>query len=211
MNPTRYRGIGGGVNLAVFCSGQGTNLQAIIDAAKKRRISAKLALVVCDNPRAYAIERARRAGIPVVVLEPKNFSSKKELETTIIRELNRKKIKLIALAGYMRILSDSFVRRYKNRIMNIHPALLPAFKGGQAIKDAIKYGVKVTGATVHFVTEEVDAGPIVLQAACPVRNNDSEKALLARVHKLEHKIYPEAIELFARGKLKAAGRRVIVK
>ena len=193
MNPTRYRGIGGGVNLAVFCSGQGTNLQAIIDAAKKRRISAKLALVVCDNPRAYAIERARRAGIPVVVLEPKNFSSKKELETTIIRELNRKKIKLIALAGYMRILSDSFVRRYKNRIMNIHPALLPAFKGGQAIKDAIKYGVKVTGATVHFVTEEVDAGPIVLQAACPVRNNDSEKALLARVHKLEHKIYPEAI------------------
>jgi phosphoribosylglycinamide formyltransferase-1 len=211
MNPTRYRDIGGGVNLAVFCSGQGTNLQAIIDAAKKRRISAKLALVVCDNPRAYAVERARRAGIPVVVLEPKNFSSKKELETTIVRELNRKKIKLIALAGYMRILSDSFVRRYKNRIMNIHPALLPAFKGGQAIKDAIKYGVKVTGATVHFVTEEVDAGPIVLQAACPVRNNDSEKALLARVHKLEHKIYPEAIELFARGKLKAAGRRVIVK
>ncbi len=211
MNPTRYRGIGGGVNLAVFCSGQGTNLQAIIDAAKKRRISAKLALVVCDNPRAYAVERARRAGIPVVVLEPKNFSSKKELETTIVRELNRKKIKLIALAGYMRILSDSFVRRYKNRIMNIHPALLPAFKGGQAIKDAIKYGVKVTGATVHFVTEEVDAGPIILQAACPVRNNDSEKALLARVHKLEHKIYPEAIELFARGKLKAAGRRVIVK
>ena len=211
MNPTRYRGIGGGVNLAVFCSGQGTNLQAIIDAAKKRRISAKLALVVCDNPRAYAIERARRAGIPVVVLEPKNFSSKKELETTIIRELNRKKIKLIALAGYMRILSDSFVRRYKNRIMNIHPALLPAFKGGQAIKDAIKYGVKVTGATVHFVSEEVDAGPIVLQAVCPVKNNDSEKTLLARVHKLEHKIYPEAIELFARGKLKAAGRRVIVK
>ena len=211
MNPTRYRGIGGGVNLAVFCSGQGTNLQAIIDAAKKRRISAKLALVVCDNPRAYAIERARRAGIPVVVLEPKNFSSKKELETTIIRELNRKKIKLIALAGYMRILSDSFVRRYKNRIMNIHPALLPAFKGGQAIKDAIKYGVKVTGATVHFVTEEVDAGPVVLQAACPVKDNDNEKTLLARVHKLEHKIYPEAIELFARGKLKAAGRRVIVK
>ncbi|MDD5073045.1 MAG: phosphoribosylglycinamide formyltransferase [Candidatus Omnitrophica bacterium] len=199
------------MNFAVFCSGHGTNLQAVIDASKKRRISAKLALVVCDNPGAYAVKRAGRAGIPVAVFDPKGFASKKELEAAVVRELNSKKIKLIALAGYMRILSDSFVKRYRNRILNIHPALLPAFKGGQAIKDAIKYGVKVTGATVHFVTEEVDAGPIVLQAACPVKNNDSEKTLLARVHKLEHKIYPEAIELFARGKLKAAGRRVIVK
>ena len=199
------------MNFAVFCSGQGTNLQAIIDAAKKRRISAKLALVVCDNPRAYAIERARGAGIPVAVFDPKDFASKKELQAAVVRELNRKKIILIALAGYMRILSDNFVRKYRNRILNIHPALLPAFKGGQAIKDALKYGVKVTGVTVHFVTEEVDAGPIVLQAACPVKNNDDEKTLLARVHKLEHKIYPGAIELFARGKLKAAGRRVIVK
>ncbi|MFA5339433.1 MAG: phosphoribosylglycinamide formyltransferase [Candidatus Omnitrophota bacterium] len=199
------------MNFAVFCSGHGTNLQAIIDASKKRRISAKLALVVCDNPGAYAVERARRAGIPVAIFDPKDFPSKKQLEAAVVRELNSKKIKLIALAGYMRILSDSFVKRYRNRILNIHPALLPAFKGGQAIRDAIKYGVKVTGATVHFVTEEVDAGPIVLQAACPVKNNDSEKTLLARVHKLEHKIYPEAIELFARGKLKAAGRRVIVK
>ena len=200
-----------GVNFAVFCSGQGTNLQAMIDAAKKKRISAKLALVVCDNPGAHAIERARRAGIPVAVFDPEDFASKKELEAAVIGELNRGKIRLIALAGYMRILSDDFVRRYKNRILNIHPALLPAFRGGQAIKDALKYGVKVTGATVHFVSEEVDAGPIVLQAVCPVKNNDSEKTLLARVHKLEHKIYPEAIELFARGKLKAAGRRVIVK
>jgi phosphoribosylglycinamide formyltransferase-1 len=199
------------MNFAVFCSGQGTNLQAIINAAKKKRISARLALVVCDNPGAYAVERARRASIPVAVFDPKGFSSKKELEAAVVRKLGSKKIRLIALAGYMRILSDNFVRRYRNRILNIHPALLPAFKGGQAVKDAIKYGVKVTGATVHFVTEEVDAGPIILQAVCPVKNNDSEKTLLARVHKLEHKIYPEAIELFARGKLKAAGRRVIVK
>ena len=200
-----------GMHFAVFCSGRGTNLQAIIDAVKKKRVSAELSLVVCDNPEAYAIERARRAKIDVALFEPEKFSSKKEFESAVIRELNKKGIKLIALAGYMRILSDDFVRRYKNRILNIHPALLPAFKGGQAIKDALKYGVKVTGATVHFVTAEVDGGPIALQAVCPVKDNDNEKTLLARVHKLEHKIYPEAIGLFARGKLKAAGRRVIVK
>lgn len=199
------------MNFAVFCSGHGTNLQAIIDAVKRKRIKARLALVVCDNPRAYAIERARRAKIATAIFDPKNFSSKKEFESAVIRELNNKKIGLIALAGYMRILSDDFVKKYKNRIMNIHPALLPAFKGGQAIRDALKYGIKVTGVTVHFVTEEVDGGPIILQAACPVKENDNEKTLLARVHRLEHKIYPEAIGLFARGKLKVAGRRVIVK
>lgn len=199
------------MNFAVFCSGHGTNLQAIIDAVRKKRIRARLSLVVCDNPGACAVERARRAGIAVAIFDPKDFPSKKALESAIIRELNKKKIKLIALAGYMRILSDGFVRRYRDRILNIHPALLPAFKGGQAIRDALKYGVKVTGATVHFVTEDVDGGPIILQAACPIKGNDNEKTLLARVHKLEHKIYPEAIELFARGKLKAAGRRVTVK
>ncbi len=199
------------MNFAVFCSGQGTNLQAIIDAARKGRIKARLALVVCDNPKAYAVERARRAGIPAAVFDPKDFPSKKELESAMIRELSARKIGLIALAGYMRILSSGFVRKYRNRIINIHPALLPAFKGGQAIKDAIQYAVKVTGPTVHFVTEEVDGGPIILQEACPVRHDDTEKTLLARVHKLEHKLYPEAIDLFARGKLTVRGRKVIIK
>jgi len=199
------------MNFAVFCSGQGTNLQAIIDAARKKRVKSKPALVVSDNPKAYAIERARRAKIEVKVFNPKDFPSRKELELAIIRELGKRKIELIVLAGYMRILSDEFVRRYKNRILNIHPALLPAFKGGQAVKDALKYGVKVTGATVHFVTEEIDGGPIILQAACSVEESDNERTLLARVHKLEHKIYPEAIELFAKGRLKTVGRRVIVK
>ncbi|HRZ67460.1 MAG TPA: phosphoribosylglycinamide formyltransferase, partial [Candidatus Omnitrophota bacterium] len=147
------------MNFAVFCSGQGTNLQAIIDAVRQKRLKARLALVVCDNPKAFAISRARRASIPVAVFDPKDFPSKKEMESAMIRELSARKIGLIALAGYMRILSDGFVRRYRNRIINIHPALLPAFKGGQAIKDAIQYGVKVTGPTVHFVTEEVDGGP----------------------------------------------------
>ncbi len=199
------------MNFAVFCSGQGTNLQAIIDAVRQKRLTANLALVVCDNPKAFAVSRARRASIPAAVFDPKDFPSKKEMESAIIRELTAKGIRLIVLAGYMRILSDGFVRRYRNRIINIHPALLPAFKGGQAIKDAIQYGVKVTGPTVHFVTEEVDGGPIILQEACPVKDNDTEKTLLARVHKLEHKLYPEAIGLFARGKLTVRGRKVIVK
>ncbi|MFA5334111.1 MAG: phosphoribosylglycinamide formyltransferase [Candidatus Omnitrophota bacterium] len=199
------------MNFAVFCSGHGTNLQAIIDASRRGRIKAKLALVVCDNPKAYAVERARRAGVPTAVFDPKAFPSKKELESAVVRELGKRKIGLIALAGYMRILSGGFVGRYRNRIINVHPALLPAFKGGQAIKDAIQYGVKVTGPTVHFVTEEVDGGPIILQEACPVRHDDTEKTLLARVHKLEHKLYPEAIDLFERGKLTVRGRKVIIK
>jgi len=199
------------MNFAVFCSGQGTNLQAIIDAVRKKRIKARLTLVVCDNPKAYAINRARRAGIKTAVADPKRFPTKERLEAEIIRYLDKNNIKLIALAGFMRVLSDRFVRKYKNRILNIHPALLPSFKGAHAIKDALRYGVKVTGPTVHFVTEDVDSGPIILQEVCAIKDNDKEKDLLARVHRLEHRIYPRAIDLFARGKLKVAGRRVIIK
>lgn len=199
------------MNFAVFCSGQGTNLQAIIDAAKKNRIKAKLALVVCDDPQAYALKRARRAGIETAIVNPKRFPTREKLEAEIIRNLNKKGIRLIALAGFMRVLSDRFVRKYRNRILNIHPALLPSFKGAHAIRDALRYGVKVTGPTVHFVTEDVDSGPIILQEACGIKEDDNEKSLLARVHKLEHSIYPKAIDLFARGNLRVAGRRVIIK
>jgi phosphoribosylglycinamide formyltransferase-1 len=186
-------------------------LQAIIDAAKKNRIKAKLALIVCDNPKAYALKRARRAGIETVIADPKRFPTRERLETEIIRNLDKKGIKLIVLAGFMRVLSDRFVRKYRNRILNIHPALLPSFKGAHAIRDALRYGAKVTGPTVHFVTEDVDSGPIILQEACGIKEDDSEKSLLARVHKLEHSIYPKAIDLFARGRLRVAGRRVIIK
>src|SRR3989338_4520518 len=199
------------MNFAVFCSGQGTNLQAIIDAAKKNRIKAKLALVVCDNPRAYALKRARRAGIEAAIVDPKRFPAREKLEAEIIRNLDKKGIRLIALAGFMRVLSDRFVSKYRNRILNIHPALLPSFKGAHAIRDTLRCGVKVTGPTVHFVTEDVDSGPIILQEACGIKEDDNEKSLLARVHKLEHSIYPKAIDLFARGNLRVAGRRVIIK
>lgn len=207
MNPVRNR-ISNGINIAVFCSGQGTNLQAIIDAVKKKKIRANLSLVVCDNPKAYAIKRAKRADVEVALVNPKKFPTRQELEGEIIRHLNRKKIGLIALAGFMRILSPRFIRRYRNRILNIHPALLPSFRGAHAIRDALRHGVKVTGPTVHFVTEKVDSGPIILQAACYVRDDDTEKSLLARVHKLEHKIYPKAIQLFAEGRLRLVGRKV---
>lgn len=196
------------MNIAVFCSGQGTNLQAIIDAVKCRQIKANLSLVVCDNPKAYAIQRAKKAHVEVALVDPREFPTRKKLEGEIIRHLKRKKIGLIALAGFMRVLSPQFVREYKNRILNIHPALLPSFRGAHAIKDALSYGVKITGPTVHFVTEAVDSGPIILQAACPVKDRDTEENLLARVHKLEHKIYPKAIELFAEGRTKVVGRKV---
>lgn len=196
------------MNIAVFCSGQGTNLQAVIDAVKKRRIKANLALVVCDNPKAYAIKRAQKARIEVAIVDPKEFPTREELEKEIIRHLKRKKIGLIALAGFMRVLGPQLLRKYKDRILNIHPALLPSFKGAHAIKDALSYGVKITGPTVHFVTEKVDSGPIILQAACPVRDGDTQESLLARVHKLEHKIYPKAIQLFAEGRLRLMGKKV---
>lgn len=196
------------MNIAVFCSGQGTNLQAVIDAVKKRQIKANLSLVVCDNPKAYAIQRAKKAHVEVALVGPKEFPTKEKLEGEIIRHLKRKKISLIVLAGFMRVLSRQFVREYKNRILNIHPALLPSFRGSHAIKDALNYGVKITGPTVHFVTEKVDLGPIILQAACLVKDRDTEDSLLARVHKLEHKIYPKAIKLFVEGRLKVVGRKV---
>ncbi len=208
ISPNRKHKISNGTNIAVFCSGQGTNLQAIIDAVKSKRIKANLSLVVCDVPKAYAIRRAKKAHIEVAIVDPKEFPTTEKLEGEIVRHLKRKKIGLIALAGFMRVLSPRFVRRYKNRILNIHPALLPAFRGAHAIKDVLRYGVKISGPTVHFVTEVVDSGPIILQAACPVRDDDTGKSLLARVHKLEHKIYPKAIQLCVEGKLKVVGSKV---
>jgi len=196
------------MNIAVFCSGKGTNLQAIIEAVKRGEIKADLSLVVSDNPSAYALERAKTAGIETVVIEPKNFSTREDFEKEIIKHLERKKIDLICLAGFMRILSPSFVQKYKNRILNIHPALLPSFKGTHGVRDALEYGVKITGPTVHFVDEKMDHGPIILQSAVEVKDDDTEETLAERIHKEEHKIYPLAIKLFVEGKLKIEGRRV---
>lgn len=186
-------------NIAVFASGRGTNFSAISRAVKKGKIKAILALLICDNPAAGVIGRAKRAGIKVALVKR---------ETEIVRYLEENKIDLIVLAGFMLILSPEFVHRYKGRILNIHPALLPSFKGTEGIKDAFNYGVKLTGVTVHFVDELMDHGPIILQAHVRIRENDTLASLEEKIHKIEHKLYPQAIKLFVEGRLRKEGRRV---
>jgi phosphoribosylglycinamide formyltransferase-1 len=196
------------MNIAVLVSGSGTNLQAIIDAVEAGRIPAKIALVVSDKAGAPALGRARKAGIETLALDSRKFASREEFDREISKNLGSRGVGLVALAGYMRLLGPAFIREYRNRIMNVHPALLPSFKGTHGIKDALAYGVKVTGATVHFVEDELDAGPVIMQSAVEVRDSDTEATLLERVHKEEHRIYPEAIRLFVEGKLEVDGRRV---
>jgi phosphoribosylglycinamide formyltransferase-1 len=198
------------MNIAVLCSGNGTNLQAIIENVKSGYIPANIALVVSDNKNAFALERAKKAGIETLILNKKNFKTRDDFDKEIVKNLKEKNVKLVVLAGFMRLLSSYFIKEYKNRIMNIHPALLPAFKGTHGIKDALEYGVKVTGPTVHFVDEELDHGAIILQKAVEVKDGDTEESLLERVHAEEHKIYPEAVKLFVEGKLKIQGRRVVI-
>jgi len=190
------------VNIAVLCSGSGTNLQAIIDGVKSGYIPAKIALVVSDKMDAFALERAKKVGIETLVLNVKDFASREAFDKEVVKNLRKRNVELVVLAGFMRLLSPYFIGEYRNRIMNIHPALLPSFKGTHAIKDALEYGVKVTGVTVHFVDEEPDAGPIILQKAVEIRDGDTEEKLLERVHAEEHTIYPEAIKLFVEGRLK---------
>ncbi len=196
------------MNIAIFASGSGTNLQAIIDAKERNEIKGEIALVVSDVPTCLALERAKKAGIKRLVVERKGFKSKSDFEKEIMRNLKKENIGLIALAGYMRILSADFIKSYENKILNIHPALLPSFKGAHGIKDAFEYGVKITGLTVHFVTADMDAGPIILQSAVKVTEDDTEETLAQAIHKEEHKIYPRAIQLFIEGRLKIEGRRV---
>ena len=195
------------MNIAVFASGRGTNFAAIVRAVKKGKIKANLALLVCDNPKAGALGRARRAGIKTALVRREDFAGKKDFENRIIQHLEENNIDLIVLAGFMRILGPEFVGRYKNKILNIHPALLPSFKGTEGIRDALLYGVKVTGSTVHFVDEEMDHGPIILQESVKLKENETQESLEAKIHKIEHRIYPEAIRLYAEGKIKIEGRK----
>lgn len=194
-------------NIAVFVSGDGSNLQAIIDSKIE---SAKIAVVVCNNPEAYAIKRARNNNIEVELINHRDYSSREEFEQEIINRLSDYSIDLIVLAGFMRVLTSYFVSRYRLKIINLHPALLPSFPGIHAAKQALDYGVKYTGCTVHFIDEGVDTGPIILQSVVEVRDNDTEDSLMHRIHNIEHKIYPEAIRLFCEGRLRIVGRHVFV-
>ncbi len=193
--------------VGVFVSGSGSNLQALIDA---KIPSVEIVVIVSNNPDAYAIERAKKNKIPVEVVDHRNYSSREDFEREIQKRLDQYKIDLIALAGFMRILTPLFIRNYKNRIMNLHPALLPSFPGTNAVKQALMYGVKFTGCTVHFVDEGVDTGPIILQAVVPIYDTDTEESLLERIHNEEHRIYPEAVRLFGEGRLRIEGRRVLI-
>lgn len=197
------------VNIAVFVSGNGSNLQALIDAEKSGALGAgRLALVVSDNAGAFALERAKKAGVKTFVLEKTGFKTREEYDKAVASELDKNGIEAIVLAGFLRILSTGFIKKYKERILNVHPALLPSFKGLHGIKDAFDYGVKITGVTVHFVDDELDGGAVILQGAVSVDPKDTPETLEAKIHKVEHELYPRAVRLFVDGKLRIEGRKV---
>ena len=184
------------MNLAVFCSGFGSNFQAIVDAIRNKKLNARVALMVCDNPKAYALKRAQKENIPIVLINPKLFNTREDYEKVIIALLKNQDVDLVALAGFMRILTPHLISAYKNKIVNIHPSYLPAFKGAHAIRGAFEAKVKETGVTVNVVTKDVDAGPILLQKKVKIFKNDTLKTLEARIHKVEHELYPKAINRF---------------
>ncbi|MEI8011243.1 MAG: phosphoribosylglycinamide formyltransferase [Candidatus Omnitrophota bacterium] len=188
------------MNFAVLASGNGSNLQAIIEACRAGRIGGRLAVVISDKADAYALVRARQAGVPgVLSVNPKDYPSREAFDLELVRLLKAENISLVVLAGYMRILSPAFVCAFSGRIINIHPALLPAFKGAHAIKDALAAGVDVTGVTVHFVDEEVDHGPLIEQVVVSLVPGDTLESLAARIHQAEHVLYPQVIDRVLKG------------
>jgi phosphoribosylglycinamide formyltransferase 1 len=196
------------LRVGVLASGRGSNFQSLIDAVSMKKLHAEICLLITDNPSAFAIERAKKHDIEYLVVKPKEFRSKEAFYVAIAEALRKKDVGLVVLAGFMRIVGKPLIDAFPNRIMNIHPALLPAFPGLHAQTQAVEYGVKISGCTVHFVDEGMDTGPVIIQAAVPVYHNDTEETLSERILKLEHKIYPEAVRLFSQGKLKVEGRKV---
>lgn len=197
--------------LGVLCSGRGTNLQSIMAAVESGQIPAEIGVVLTDKPEAKALERAEKAGIPHFCVDRKACATKQEFEEKLAAKLKAHGVTLVILAGFMRILSPYFVREFAGRIMNIHPSLLPSFGGAHAHRDVLAYGVKVSGCTIHFVDEGMDSGPIILQAAVPVEDDDTEDTLAARVLVQEHILYPRAIELYLKGHLVVEGRHVKIQ
>ncbi|MGB8218162.1 MAG: phosphoribosylglycinamide formyltransferase [Candidatus Methanoperedens sp.] len=195
-------------NIAVLVSGRGSNLQAIIDSIGSGYLKAGISVVISDVGDAYALLRAKKHGIDAVFVNPENFASKELYEKEILVVLKKHDAELLLLAGYMRILGKTLLHSYRNRILNIHPALLPAFTGLHAQKQAYEHGVKVAGCTVHFVDETLDCGPIILQRCVEVKENDTPETLADRILEQEHKIYPEAVKLFVENRLQIEGRKV---
>lgn len=199
------------LKIGVLVSGGGTNLQSIIDSIEGKRLNASIAVVVSNNPDAYAIERARRHGIRTEVLTKEGFAAREAYDLALSALLKGHGVELIVMAGFMRILSRPMLEAFPMRIMNIHPALLPSFPGLNVQKKALEFGVKFSGCTVHFVDEGLDNGPIIIQAVVPVKDNDTAQTLSRRILAEEHRIYPQAVQLFSEGRLRVEGRRVFVK
>lgn len=199
------------LKIAVLGSTRGTDIQGLVDAIQREELDAQIAIVISDRKDAYILERARNYGIPVLFINPKDFKRREDFDKKIIEKLDEDKVDLILLIGYMRILSPYFIRHYKNRVMNIHPSLLPAFAGGMDLdvhKLVIDQGIQVTGCTLHFVDEGTDTGPVILQEAVKVKEDDTPESLKKRVQEAEQKVIIEAVRLFQDGRLKVKGRKV---
>ena len=201
----------GKLPIAVLLSGGGTNLQAIIDAIESRKLDARIEIVLSNRAEAYGLVRAQNHGLLTEVLDHKRFASREAFDEAVVALLRARGVELVVLAGFMRLLSPVFVKAFSNRIMNIHPALLPSFPGLHVQKRAVEHGVRFSGCTVHFVNEECDEGPIIIQAVVPVFPDDTEASLAARILEQEHRIYPRAIQLYSEGRLRVQGRRVLVE
>src|SRR5258706_8432295 len=198
------------LTIGVLISGSGTNLQSIIEAIEAKKLDAKIAVVLSNKADAYGLVRASNHRIPSEVLDHKSYSSREAYDQAVVDMLRQRGVELVVLAGFMRLLSPTFIKAYSNRIMNIHPALLPSFPGLHVQKKAVEHGVRFAGCTVHFVNEECDEGPIIIQAVVPVFPDDSEETLSARILKQAPRLYPRAIQLYAEKRLHVVGRRVMV-
>jgi len=194
--------------LGILLSGRGSNFEAIADSAASGAIAAEIAVVISNNPQAAGLEKAKARGLPALCI-PSRGLEREAYDRLVAAELQRRRVDLVCLAGFMRLLSGYFVEQFPARILNIHPSLLPAFAGLEAQRQALEHGVRITGCTVHFVDEFLDAGPILAQAAVEVRDDDTEDTLAARILEQEHRIYPEAIRMALSGRWRIAGRRVL--
>jgi phosphoribosylglycinamide formyltransferase-1 len=197
--------------IAVLVSGSGSNLQAIIDASERGEIPCRVGVVVSNKADAYGLVRARNHGIPTDVVDHRAFESREAFDARLVEVIRASGAELVCLAGFMRVVTPVFLRAFPHRILNIHPALLPSFPGTHGARQAVQYGVRFSGCTVHFLDEGVDTGPVIVQAVVPVYEDDTEETLAARILKEEHRIYPMAIRLFFEGRLELSGRRVFTK
>ena len=209
MSPPNVRRPNTTLRLGILVSGRGTNLQAILDAIAQGELDAKVAFVACNHKGVQSTERAEQAGVPFGIYTQKEYGTRQAQQEAIANQLLEENVDLVVCAGWDRVFIPGFVAAFHGRVINVHPSLLPAFGGGlHAIRDALEYGVKITGCTVHFVTDDLDAGPIISQAAVPVLPGDDEASLAERIHKEEHHLLLEAIKLYSRGNLKVEGRNV---